>query len=89
MSDTTFLSRNFSEVAFTGFTEAEKIEFSRMAMQACLMVRTAVTKKLGFLVTGPTAGWKKLEVAKEQGVQLLTVEQFKALCETGEVPARS
>jgi len=89
MSDTTYLTRNFSEVAFTGFTEAEKVEFCRMAMQACLRIRTVVSKKLTFLVTGPTAGWKKLEVAKEQGVQLLTVEQFKALCETGEVPARS
>lgn len=89
MSNTTFLTNNFSEVAFTGFTEAEKVEFARMAMGACLRIRAAVTKKLNFLVTGPTAGWKKLEVAKGMGVQLLTAEQFKALCETGEVPARS
>lgn len=89
MSSTTFLTNNFAEVAFTGFTEAEKIEFARMAMSACLRVRAAVTKKLNFLVTGPTAGWRKLEVAQEMGVQLLTAEQFKALCETGEVPARA
>lgn len=51
-----------------------------------MKVRTTVTKNLNFLCVGESAGWSKVEKAEEQGVTILTAEQFHDLVDDGVVP---
>jgi NAD-dependent DNA ligase len=75
-----------TQVCFTGFSAAEKVELSAWATAARLEVVTSVTKSLAFLCAGANAGPAKLEKAREQGVHVLTRAQLIHLLETGEVP---
>ena len=75
------------EICFTGFSEADKGSLSQLAIDAGLMVVTAVTRKLLILCVGPNPGPAKLEKATKQGASVLTVEQFKHFLATSELPA--
>ena len=75
-----------SQVCFTGFTAAEKAELTNLAQESDLEVVGSVTKHLAFLCAGENAGPAKLAKATEQGVYVLTKEQFLNLLETGELP---
>lgn len=74
------------EVCFTGFGASKKRELEGLATTKNFKVVTAVTKHLAFLVGGENAGPAKLAKAAEQGVQVLTTEQFFSLAEHGVVP---
>ena len=76
-----------TQVCFTGFSTADKATLATLAAEARLEVVSSVTKSLAFLCAGENAGPAKLAKAREQGVTVLTREQFTHLIETGEMPA--
>ena len=80
---------NRLQVCFTGFGASKKVELTNLAQDKKFNVVASVTKKLDFLCGGETAGPKKLEKAIEQGVQILSENEFKNLIETGEVPIQT
>jgi NAD-dependent DNA ligase len=75
------------EVCFTGFDDDEKESVHQVGVDAGFTVVGSVTRNLSILCTGPNPGPAKLEKAAEQGVTVLTWEQFKHFLETGEVPS--
>ncbi len=74
------------EICFTGFSNAERSALEAKALLNQMKVRTTVTKNLNFLCAGDNAGWSKVEKAKEQGVTILTEQQFHELVDDGVVP---
>ena len=80
---------NRLQVCFTGFGASKKVELTNLAQDKKFNVVASVTKKLDFLCGGETAGPKKLEKAIEQGVQILSENEFMNLIETGEVPIQT
>jgi len=74
------------EVCFTGFNASEKADLIQAAESAMFRVRSGVTKGLQFLCCGANAGPSKVRKAREQGVIVLTAEEFRSLAQTGEVP---
>jgi NAD-dependent DNA ligase len=73
------------EVCFTGFPKAEKTELTQYAKENGLFIRKSVTKDLGLLVCGKTAGWKKLETANKLNIpRVIGTEGFYNFLETGE-----
>lgn len=83
---TTRHRKHSHQICFTGFSITEKGQLEAEAGSAHLEVVKSVTKSLRYLVTGPNAGPSKLQKAKEQEVVLLTVDQFRTMLETGELP---
>jgi hypothetical protein len=77
------------EICFTGFPDSEKGLLSQLAIDAGYMVVGSVTRNLSILCTGPSPGPMKLEKASKQRdtTATLTLEQFKQMLKTGEVPA--
>jgi NAD-dependent DNA ligase len=73
------------EICFTGFTPEEKATFTELAVQKGILVRTSVTKNLSFLVASETPGSTKMEKAIHQGVEILNVESFYKMINTGEI----
>lgn len=74
-----------TQVCFTGFSADEKSELVTLAEEARFEVVGSVTKNLAFLCAGDNAGPSKLEKAREQGVHVLSREQFEHLLETGDL----
>ena len=74
-----------TQVCFTGFSAADKVNLVALAQAANLGIVGSVTKNLAFLCAGENAGPAKLEKAQEQGNHILSKEQFLHLLETGEV----
>ena len=74
-----------NQICFTGFSAPEKDGLSSLATASRLEVVTSVTKKLAFLCAGENAGSSKLAKAIEQGVHILSRDQFDHLLETGEI----
>lgn len=74
-----------NQICFTGFSAQEKDDLSTLAYASRLEVVSSVTKKLAFLCAGENAGPSKLAKATEQGVHILSLEQFHHLIETGEI----
>ena len=73
------------EVCFTGFSKAEKIELIKYTVDNDLIHRKSITQKLGLLVCGKTAGWKKIETANKLRVPRVSgSEGFYNFLETGE-----
>ena len=73
------------EVCFTGFPAQEKKELIQFAKDNGLFDRTRVTKNLGLLVCGKTAGWKKIIEANKLNVpRVYGQEGFYNFLETGE-----
>ena len=75
-----------AEICFTGFKKDEKQQLIELAESSNFFVRTAVTGNLQYLCCGNTAGPKKIEKARSQGVIALSQNQFKSLVESGEIP---
>ena len=66
------------EICFTDLTlKKEKLETE--ATSKGLKVRTKVTKLLAYLVIGDIPGEKKIEQAQEQGVRILTIDEYEKL----------
>lgn len=78
--------KNLMEVCFTGFTASERELLEQEACEAHLEVVKSVTKQLRYLVVGPNAGPAKLKKACEQEIVVLSLEQFRAMLETGDLP---
>ncbi len=66
-----------TEICFTGFRKEEKEELEQKARSIGFNIAKSVTKKLDFLCIGETAGPSKLKKAKDQGVQIITPDEFK------------
>jgi len=66
------------EVCFTGFEDDEKKELKEMAVALGMIPRSGVTKNLTMLVCGRNAGPIKMSKAKEKGILILTLEEFKS-----------
>jgi len=75
-----------AEICFTGFGITERKGLEQEASEAHLDVVKSVTKQLRYLVVGPNAGPSKLKKAQEREVVILTLTQFRAMLETGELP---
>jgi len=75
------------QVCITGCRASEEQEMISLAESKGMKVRTGVTKKLDFLVTGDNPGPSKLKKADEQGVQIMSCTEFREMLETGEVGA--
>ncbi|MBI4642469.1 MAG: hypothetical protein HY790_05520 [Deltaproteobacteria bacterium] len=78
--------KNLAEVCFSGFTVSEKEVLEQEAREAHLEVVKSVTKQLRYLVAGPNAGPTKLKKACEQEVVVLSLDQFRTMVETGDLP---
>lgn len=74
-----------TQICFTGFSIAEKVGLTELAIAANLEVVSSVTKGLAFLCIGENAGPAKLQRARDQGNHIMSREQFLHLLETGEV----
>jgi NAD-dependent DNA ligase len=74
------------EICFTGFTSKEKCELIEHAQANGFFVRTGVSDGLSFLVCGKTAGPAKMKNARLQGAILLSIDAYRRLAETGELP---
>lgn len=77
---------NPAQICFTGFSQETRAELEAIARSAKLEVVHSVTKHLQYLCAGPNAGPAKQAKAQAQGVIVLTVEAFRRLLETGEIP---
>ena len=65
------------EICFTGFNYEERENLETEAVIKGLKVRKRVTVDLGYLVIGDTPGEKKIELALEQGVEILSLEEYE------------
>ena len=65
------------EICFTGFNYEERENLETEAVIKGLKVRKRVTVDLGYLVIGDTPGEKKIELALEQGVEILRLEEYE------------
>jgi DNA ligase (NAD+) len=73
------------EVCFTGLSASEKSRLEEVATGHGLHVATSVTKNLMLLVAGDNAGPAKIKKAQEQGVAVISKEDFLEFLETGEI----
>ncbi|HEY1753707.1 MAG TPA: BRCT domain-containing protein [Caulobacteraceae bacterium] len=65
-----------AEICFTGWTDEEKEEMRAQAEAIGLTFRHDVAHHLTFICVGKTPGAKKLEKAAEQGVAVISGDQF-------------
>ncbi len=73
-------------VMFTGLGKALKPYAVAIAEQHDLrVIKSTFSSRLGFLVTGPTAGPAKIAKAEQLGVEVISYEAFLRLVETGEL----
>lgn len=77
---------NRLQIAFTGFAAARRAELESVAGEAGLRVCKGVTAGLSFLCAGPNAGPSKVAKSREQGVVILSDDEFFNLIENGEIP---
>ena len=73
------------EVCFTGLSASEKTSLEEISKANGLHVATSVTKNLMILVAGESAGPSKLKKALDQGVSVMSKEDFLTFLETGEL----
>ncbi|GAB2544827.1 MAG: NAD-dependent DNA ligase LigA [Giesbergeria sp.] len=73
------------EVCFTGLSASEKTSLEELSKVNGLHVATSVTKNLMILVAGESAGPSKLKKALDQGVSVMSKEDFLTFLETGEL----
>lgn len=74
------------QVCFTGLELDVKESLIAQAEANRFRVMKSITKNLDILVCGEAPGPVKLSQAKSQGVNILSVEEFDRLIETGQVP---
>ena len=65
------------EICFTGFNYEERENLETEAVIKGLKVRKRVSVNLAYLVIGDTPGEKKIELALEQGVEILRLEEYE------------
>lgn len=70
--------KNLPEVCFTGFGTSRKAELQKFAEERGFKCVTRVTKNLSFLCTGGDPGLTKLREAKDQGVPIISEEEYLA-----------
>ncbi|HDN9017628.1 TPA: hypothetical protein P2I01_004562, partial [Aeromonas salmonicida] len=75
-----------AEIAFTGFSKADRDRLEMQAEDAGLTIKKDVTKRLTYLCCGPNAGPTKTAKARDAGALALTEQQFIDLLNTGELP---
>lgn len=75
-------------VCFTGFTENQLSNLTKIANEKNFNVRKTITDSLHFLVVGNNniADHKKIKKADDELVLILTEQQFYHMLETGEIP---
>jgi BRCT domain type II-containing protein len=78
-----------TQICFTGFSPIDKERLTQLAKSRGLQVVGSITKSLSFLVTGPSPGPSKCELAREQKVVLMDEEQFARFLTDGEIPMKS
>lgn len=70
------------EICFTGFPDKDKERLCLLALDAGLLVKDSVTKKLALLVTGAFAGLSKLSKAEKQGCTITDETGFLAFIQS-------
>jgi NAD-dependent DNA ligase len=70
------VGRILPEICFTGFRPEEKVRIESKAEDNGYKVVKSVTVKLKYLVIGEAPGPSKLTKAKEQGVLIITANDF-------------
>lgn len=73
------------EICFTGFPDKDKERLCLLALDAGLLVKDSVTKKLVLLVTGAFAGPSKLSKAEQQGCTITDEAGFLAFIQSRNV----
>ncbi|STO37822.1 Uncharacterised protein [Gallibacterium anatis] len=75
-------------VCFTGFTENQLSNLTKIANEKNFNVRKTITDSLHFLVVGNNdiADHKKIKKADDELILILTEQQFYHMLETGEIP---
>lgn len=74
------------QIVFTGFRKVDRDGLEALAQSHNMWVRKTATRGCDYMVVGPTAGPRKMELATAQGVLILTEAEFLALVQTGELP---
>jgi NAD-dependent DNA ligase len=64
------------EICFTGFGPSRKAELQKIAKDRGFKCVTSVTKNLSFLCVGDNPGPAKLREATDQGVAIISEEEF-------------
>lgn len=77
-----YKSPTLPEICFTGFPDKEKERLCLLALDAGLLVKDSVTKKLMLLVTGAFAGPSKLSKAEKQGCTITDEVGFLAFIQS-------
>ncbi|ACT58304.1 BRCT domain-containing protein [Hirschia baltica] len=75
-------------MCFVGFSPELKEKLGDEAFALGFLVDNGLTKKLDFMVCGPTAPASKIRAAEKFGVEILMEFEFKEFQETGELPIR-
>ena len=74
------------EICFTGFQKSDKEELENFAKENEMFIRKKVSKNLGLLVCGETAGWRKIEDANKLNIPRVNGKRgFYNFLRTGEV----
>jgi hypothetical protein len=76
------------EICFTGFPDSEKSDLAKLATEAGLTVVGSVTRNLWFLCKGQNPGPAKIEKGTSQGVLIVSLDEFRKILESGELPER-
>ena len=79
-------SKNSLSVIFTGFSKNDKAKLIEYAKSMGLHVASKDGPQLTFLCIGPNAGPAKVARMEQADCFIVTPEQLKWFCETGEVP---
>lgn len=77
--------RSAVSICFTGFTATTGQSLKDIAVERGWVVNASVAKSTTHLCCGDNAGPKKVETARNQGVKIITQEQFEHMMETGEI----
>lgn len=79
------LSFTNHEVCFTGFDADEKQELKELAVNLGMTPRSGITQNLTMLICGRNAGPVKMAKAKERGLTILTIQEFKTKLENSQI----
>ncbi len=69
------------QICFTGFGASERAALIAAAQAAGFEVKDSVTMTLKYLCVGPNAGPSKTEKARRSDIAILSVEEFRSICE--------
>ena len=78
--------KHSAAICFTGFSAADRAALEDEARDSHLDVVGNVIMQLRYLVTGPNAGPTKIKKATDLEVVILTVDQYRNMLTTGELP---